>query len=102
MHSGRVKRWRAVVQRAVPWKKVSPLVRKIVIGIVGSFVLLVGVAMIFLPGPAFVVIPLGLAILATEFSWARNYLMKVRDGFRRVRSAHDERRRRKLGLKAEG
>jgi uncharacterized protein (TIGR02611 family) len=88
-----VNRWKAVAQRAVPWKKLSPLVRKIVIGIVGGFVLLAGVAMIFLPGPAFVVIPLGLAILATEFLWARNYLLKVREGIRRVRMRHRRRRR---------
>jgi tellurite resistance protein TerC len=44
------------------------MVRKIVIGIVGVSVLCVGAAMIFLPGPAIVVIPVGLAILATEFA----------------------------------
>ena len=37
----------------------------------GGAVLLVGMALLVLPGPAFVVIPAGLAILATEFEWAR-------------------------------
>jgi hypothetical protein len=45
-------------------------------------VLLMGVALIVLPGPAFIVIPLGLAILATEFIWARRCLQKVRQWFR--------------------
>lgn len=40
----------------------------------GMGVLFVGIAMLVLPGPAFVVIPIGLAILATEFAWARRWL----------------------------
>lgn len=40
--------------------------------------MLVGIAMIFLPGPAFVVIPIGLAILATEFIWARRLMKRAR------------------------
>jgi uncharacterized protein (TIGR02611 family) len=53
--------------------------RRIVILIVGMTVLLVGVALLFLPGPAIVVIPVGLAILATEFAWARHWLRIVRE-----------------------
>jgi uncharacterized protein (TIGR02611 family) len=53
-------------------------VRRLVIGVVGFTILLIGIALIVLPGPAFVVIPLGLAILATEFVWARTLLQKAR------------------------
>lgn len=49
-------------------------IRQIVIFILGMSVLIVGIAMIVLPGPATVVIPFGLAILATEFVWARRWL----------------------------
>src|SRR6185369_9620511 len=52
--------------------------RKPVIAVVGGTVLLIGIALIVLPGPAFIVIPLGLAILATEFLWAQRWLKKVR------------------------
>jgi tellurite resistance protein TerC len=52
---------------------------RLIILVVGGSVLAVGVAMIVLPGPAFVVIPAGLAILATEFVWARRLLRRVRD-----------------------
>ncbi|MGE0583036.1 MAG: PGPGW domain-containing protein [Steroidobacteraceae bacterium] len=52
--------------------------RRIVITITGFTVLLVGVAMIVLPGPAFVVIPAGLAILGLEFAWARHSLRALR------------------------
>jgi uncharacterized protein (TIGR02611 family) len=53
--------------------------RRLIILVVGATVLLAGVAMIVLPGPAFIVIPAGLAILATEFVWARRLLERVND-----------------------
>jgi tellurite resistance protein TerC len=52
--------------------------RRIAVGLVGGTVLAVGVALIVLPGPAFVVIPIGLAILGLEFAWARLWLRKVK------------------------
>jgi tellurite resistance protein TerC len=36
--------------------------------------------MIVLPGPAVLVIPLGLGILAIEFAWARRWLRHVKEG----------------------
>lgn len=53
--------------------------RKVVVGIVGFTVVLIGIALLVLPGPAFVVIPAGLAILALEFAWARHWLKVVRE-----------------------
>ncbi|MGH8527925.1 MAG: PGPGW domain-containing protein, partial [Gammaproteobacteria bacterium] len=44
------------------------LARRIVVGVVGATVVLLGMAMIVLPGPAFIVIPIGLAILGVEFT----------------------------------
>ena len=58
--------------------------RRLVVAVIGGTVLLVGVAMIVLPGPVLVVIPVGLAILATEFVWARRLLERVREQVRRV------------------
>jgi tellurite resistance protein TerC len=52
--------------------------RRIAVAVVGGTVLLVGVALIVLPGPAFVVIPVGLAILGLEFAWARLWLRRVK------------------------
>lgn len=52
--------------------------RRAVVAVIGFTVLLIGVGMVVLPGPAVVVIPLGLAILATEFVWARRLLEKAR------------------------
>jgi tellurite resistance protein TerC len=53
--------------------------RRIAIAIMGGTVLLVGVAMIVLPGPAFVVIPVGLGILGLEFAWARRWLKVLKE-----------------------
>ena len=50
------------------------LVRRTIVFILGLSVVLVGIVMIVTPGPAIIVIPLGLAILATEFLWARKIL----------------------------
>lgn len=52
--------------------------RRIAIAAVGSSVLIIGVLLVFLPGPAVVVIPIGLGILSLEFAWARFWLHKVR------------------------
>jgi hypothetical protein len=52
--------------------------RKFAIAVLGGSVVLVGIAMLVLPGPAILVIPLGLAILATEFLWARRWLKRAR------------------------
>lgn len=54
------------------------IVRRVIVSVLGATVLLIGIALLFLPGPAFVVIPVGLAILATEYAWARRWLRKVR------------------------
>jgi tellurite resistance protein TerC len=52
--------------------------RRIVVGVIGGSVLLIGVAMVVLPGPAIIVVPLGLGILGLEFAWARIWLRKLR------------------------
>lgn len=60
-------------------------IRRIVIAVVGFTVLFIGIALIVLPGPAFLIIPLGLGILATEFVWARRLLQKVKEKLKRDR-----------------
>ena len=53
--------------------------KRIIIAVIGFTVLMFGIAMIVLPGPAVLVIPVGLAILATEFVWARRLLKRLKD-----------------------
>ena len=54
------------------------IIKRVIVSVVGATVLLIGIALLVLPGPAFVVIPVGLAILATEYAWARRWLKKAR------------------------
>jgi uncharacterized protein (TIGR02611 family) len=56
--------------------KNSPIARKIVVGVIGGTVVLVGIILLITPGPATVVIPIGLLILASEFAWARHVLRR--------------------------
>ena len=49
-------------------------IERIIVAVVGGTVLAVGFALVVLPGPAFLVIPAGLAILAIEFAWAKRWL----------------------------
>jgi len=66
--------------------------RRIVIGIVGATVLIIGVIMLVTPGPALVVIPVGLAILSIEFTWARAWLRRLRESIStRNSNTHNER-----------
>ena len=44
------------------------VVRRVIVSVVGATILLIGIALLVLPGPAFIVIPVGLAILATEYA----------------------------------
>ena len=61
------------VAPAVRW------IRRAVIFVIGATVCLIGVVLFFTPGPAIVVIPVGLMILATEFAWAKVILKKVKE-----------------------
>ena len=65
--------------------RADPMLRRawrLVVAVIGGTVLALGIARLVLPGPAFVVIPLDLAILATEFVWARRLLKRVREQLR--------------------
>ena len=61
--------------------------KRVFIAIVGGTVVLIGLAMVVLPGPAFIVIPAGVAILATEFIWARRWLERAKEIIKRWKAA---------------
>ena len=65
---------RLELRRAVHRER-HPLFR-IAFGIGGVIVTLAGVIMLVTPGPAFVLIPIGLAMLSMEFVWAERLLAK--------------------------
>lgn len=63
--------------------------QRIVVAVLGGTVLLAGVALLVLPGPAVIVIPAGLALLAMEFAWARRWLRHAKALIRPTRPADD-------------
>lgn len=62
------------------------LLRKSLVAVLGGALLIAGLAMLFLPGPAIVVIPAALAILAVEFTWARRWLNWMRERYQTIAS----------------
>jgi uncharacterized protein (TIGR02611 family) len=54
------------------------IARRITVALIGGTVVLLGVVMLVTPGPALLVIPVGLAILALEFAWARHWLNRLK------------------------
>lgn len=71
-------------------ERLPPGPRKVAVTIIGGALLVLGVAMMVLPGPAFIVIPAGLALLSTEYRWAKRFWDFVRRILRRV--THRKRR----------
>jgi uncharacterized protein (TIGR02611 family) len=60
------------------------MVRRSLILLIGSTVVVVGILLLVLPGPGILVIVVGLAILATEFAWAEALLAAARERAARV------------------
>lgn len=54
----------------------SPRIRRVVVAVIGGTIVVVGVVLLVLPGPASLVIPIGLIVLASEFAWARYVLRR--------------------------
>ena len=59
--------------------------KKLFTALIGGTVLLIGVAMLVLPGPGLPIVAAGLAILATEFLWARRAWRKAKGAAAKVR-----------------
>jgi len=59
-------------------------VKRIVVTVIGFIVLIIGILLIVFPGPAFIVIPIGLAILATEYEWAKKVFVKIKKRVQKV------------------
>ncbi|MDQ7815912.1 MAG: PGPGW domain-containing protein [Melioribacteraceae bacterium] len=53
--------------------------KRLIVAIVGLTILLIGIILIVLPGPAFIIIPLGLSILASEFMWAKKLMDRLKE-----------------------
>jgi uncharacterized protein (TIGR02611 family) len=66
----------------------------VAVAVVGAVVVLVGLILCVLPGPGLLTVAAGLAILATEFEWARRLLHRVREmartTYERARGRRDD------------
>lgn len=54
--------------------KTKRQIKRIAVGVAGGIVLIVGIIAIPYPGPGWLIVFAGLAILATEFTWAQRVL----------------------------
>ena len=77
MKSRSIKFYLEKIKRTLQLHRMPVGLRRVIVACVGTVLLLAGIAMIFLPGPAFIMIPLGLAVLGTEFVWAQRYLVGI-------------------------
>ena len=68
-------------------RAVGRRLRRLGVFILGSVLLAAGLAMIVLPGPAFIVVPAALGLLATEFEWADHWRVRALEWLGRLRDA---------------
>jgi len=68
-------KWAKKMREKIGLNRLPKILRRIIVSVIGGTIVLFGLALIFLPGPGSLVIPIGLVILATEFAWAR-YLVR--------------------------
>jgi hypothetical protein len=66
------------------WARAPRRLRKTIVAVLGGTVVLLGLALIVLPGPfTLPLLVLGFAILGTEFAWAARALERVKEGMER-------------------
>ncbi|MEK6927894.1 MAG: PGPGW domain-containing protein [Nanoarchaeota archaeon] len=61
--------------------KNKSLIKKIILTALGLIILFLGILMIFLPGPAIVFIPAGLAILSTQSKRVKDFILCIKKKF---------------------
>ncbi|MFN0282453.1 MAG: TIGR02611 family protein [Kineosporiaceae bacterium] len=84
--------WRERIRR----RRSTRVAWKVVTGLVGTAVTVAGLIMVPFPGPGWLVVIVGLVILASEFAWAQRLLHVVRH---RVRTWTDWIRRQSLPVR---
>ena len=78
-------KWTQNLGDRLGWNLLPQTLRRIIVGVIGGTIVLIGAALLVLPGPAFIVIPLGLLILGSEFAWARRLLRRAKEMIGKVR-----------------
>jgi tellurite resistance protein TerC len=70
-----------------PFIKTVQQARRLIKIVIGFTVVLFGIIMLVTPGPGLVVIVVGLAILGTEFVWARKLMKRFEQGARDAKNS---------------
>lgn len=66
--------WDWAWRRRIRSNRQSHLAYRVVVGVLGGAITVLGLVLIPAPGPGWLVVFLGLAVLASEFEWARRLL----------------------------
>ena len=66
-----------MIQKSIHWTYKTA--RRVAIAVLGTTIIAIGIVMIVAPGPALIVIPIGLAVLGVEFAFARRWLKSLRE-----------------------
>jgi uncharacterized protein (TIGR02611 family) len=61
-----------------------PVLRRVVVAVVGFLLLAIGIALLVLPGPGILVIAAGIAVLALEFPWAERIAKRAQDAIESI------------------
>jgi uncharacterized protein (TIGR02611 family) len=93
--SGRVRKRAKVTREQIRRRRTLDVTYRVFVLVIGVLVALAGVAMLVLPGPGWLVIILGVAILATEYAWAHRLLQRVKDWAERAKQVALDPKRRK-------
>jgi len=80
----------------------NPPLKRVLVGVAGGFVTLIGVVALVAPGPGWLIVFTGLGILATEFAWAARALTKARGIASRAASSARIKKEHQLILLAVG
>ena len=92
---GGVRKRAQVTREQIRRRRTLDVTYRVFVLVIGVLVALAGVAMLVLPGPGWLVIILGVAILATEYAWANRLLQRVKDWAERAKNAALDPKRRK-------
>ena len=84
--------WTRKARRVLRLDRLPPLWRKIIVAVAGGALVAAGVIMLVTPGPALVLIPVGLLLLASEFSWSERLIQAGLDLAKRLRARFRRRR----------
>jgi uncharacterized protein (TIGR02611 family) len=74
----------------------NSLIKRVLVGLVGGLITLVGVVALVAPGPGWLIIFTGLGILATEFAWAARVLTSAKGFANRAVTAAKIKKKRQL------